>query len=570
MGAPIVQFRCEQQKMRNTDRITYQIFRLLAISMAFVVSLRSQCSANVYEDLNLKASNELIDMAEGNMRSDTLWQTSIVALNIVASRYSKKSDKTTRRDAVVAMRHLGNLYITYDVDYNKAYKYLHTACQIAEEDSDIYDLAFIYNNLANIYHWGMVSTDDKKIWVEYLTKAANAASESKNQEAMIPIALNIINVAAEDSTLWRHYHSQIDKISKFSFSGKYSLEGKLARTLIQGWTFFMEGDTRGAEANFTEARKVSLDSDLDATYAYSIDILMSEILDVGGDFDKCLAILKSLAAESRKTDNKDYELSAYRRIAHIYKKNGVVDSASLYEKRYADLRSVFEKRAGFRDVGVLNFLSEIEKTEAAAEQQEDTSTQGKGLGSALGYVISFVVILLALVVSLLWSHKRRSAKDIPAQPQQEDPCNVTDESEEQLDDDFEEENVLESNSDSGKEDSEEELATAYSRIISIMNTSEDIYKPGYSLSELAATLQLPRRIVSKAINNCHGSNFHQFLNEYRIKKVLELIDNGHASNFTIESLAQSVGFKSRPSFVTLFKKKVGVSPSEYIRNSEKN
>lgn len=104
----------------------------------------------------------------------------------------------------------------------------------------------------------------------------------------------------------------------------------------------------------------------------------------------------------------------------------------------------------------------------------------------------------------------------------------------------------------------------------VMTSTEEIYKPGFSLSDLAEILQLPRRVVSKAINTCHKSNFHQLLNDHRIKKVLELIDNGHASSYTIESLAQSVGFKSRPSFVTLFKKKMGVSPSEYIRSADKN
>lgn len=455
------------------DRATYNIIRFLFAGIALVLSFSANSANNDYEDLKQKASNELIDMAERNMRSDTLWQNSIVALNIVASRYSEKSDKTTRRDAVVAMRHLGNLYITYDVDYNKAYRYLHTARQIAEEDNDIYDLAFIYNNLANIYHWGTVSTADKSSWTEYLTKAADAAAESKNQEAMMPIALNIISVSSEDSLLWKRYKNQIDKITKFTFSSKYSSEGNLARTLIQGWKKFMEGDTEGAVSKFQEAREITLGSDLDSRYTYSIDILLTDILHASGDYDNCLSLLKAMSANAKNSDNKDYELSAYKRIASIYAETGKPDSAAEYSKKYKNLKSIFEKRAGFRDVGVLNFLSEIEKIEAMDGMS--SGSKGDNVGREwIWWALPLSVIIVILMATFL---ARRKSRNLQQHPDEESQVIIHEEygnleadvdvsNDEETDENDDEDDTIPNNS-TGQcnEESEEELSAIYARIM---------------------------------------------------------------------------------------------------------
>lgn len=96
-----------------------------------------------------------------------------------------------------------------------------------------------------------------------------------------------------------------------------------------------------------------------------------------------------------------------------------------------------------------------------------------------------------------------------------------------------------------------------------METSDEIYQQGYSLAQLGAKLGIPSRTASKAINVCHECNFHQLLNEYRIRKVPQLMADPASENLTIESLAESAGFRSRTTFAALFKKSTGLRPSEY-------
>ncbi|GAB6983063.1 helix-turn-helix domain-containing protein [Prevotella dentasini] len=72
--------------------------------------------------------------------------------------------------------------------------------------------------------------------------------------------------------------------------------------------------------------------------------------------------------------------------------------------------------------------------------------------------------------------------------------------------------------------------------------------------------------VSQVINQKFGNNFKAFLNGYRIKEACRRLNNVELSrNYTIETIAEGLGFKSRSYFITLFKKSVGITPSNYQR-----
>ena len=78
------------------------------------------------------------------------------------------------------------------------------------------------------------------------------------------------------------------------------------------------------------------------------------------------------------------------------------------------------------------------------------------------------------------------------------------------------------------------------------------------------------KYVSQVINEHYGQNFNTFLNSYRIKEACkrrgDLVNYG---NFTIEAISESVGFKSRSTFVTSFKRITGLMPSQYQRMARK-
>lgn len=82
-----------------------------------------------------------------------------------------------------------------------------------------------------------------------------------------------------------------------------------------------------------------------------------------------------------------------------------------------------------------------------------------------------------------------------------------------------------------------------------------------SLEGLASELKTNRSYLSSAINTHSGSNFNQWLNHYRIRYVLERM---HAAS-DLTQLADEAGFASDSSFYRNFKRCMGMTPSEYLK-----
>lgn len=102
------------------------------------------------------------------------------------------------------------------------------------------------------------------------------------------------------------------------------------------------------------------------------------------------------------------------------------------------------------------------------------------------------------------------------------------------------------------------------RIIAVMESSPEVYEETFSRQRLAELVGSNYKAVSRAINTCKQCNFNMLLNEYRIKESCRrLMDTGTYGNYTIEGIANSVGYKSRSNFATIFKEIVGLTPSAF-------
>jgi len=89
-------------------------------------------------------------------------------------------------------------------------------------------------------------------------------------------------------------------------------------------------------------------------------------------------------------------------------------------------------------------------------------------------------------------------------------------------------------------------------------------QPKLSLEELAAQLKLPERYVSHLINIYHHSNFNNYVNGWRVKEVIEKINDPAEQHKTLLALALEAGFNSKSSFNQIFKAHTGRTPSELL------
>jgi AraC-like DNA-binding protein len=85
-----------------------------------------------------------------------------------------------------------------------------------------------------------------------------------------------------------------------------------------------------------------------------------------------------------------------------------------------------------------------------------------------------------------------------------------------------------------------------------------------SLAKLAESSGLNIHLASKAINECSGGNFYDWVNLYRVEKAKSLLLE---SNAQVSRICFDVGFNSKSTFYAAFKKVTGLTPGSFRKQS---
>ncbi|APG65636.1 DNA-binding protein [Tenacibaculum todarodis] len=105
------------------------------------------------------------------------------------------------------------------------------------------------------------------------------------------------------------------------------------------------------------------------------------------------------------------------------------------------------------------------------------------------------------------------------------------------------------------------------RLTSYMKTEKPYLNPSLSIRNLAEELKMNSRDVSVLINQNLNQHFFDFVNEYRIKEAMEILKNPSKSKHTVLEILYEVGFNSKSSFNTAFKKHTGKTPTEFRKST---
>ncbi len=101
---------------------------------------------------------------------------------------------------------------------------------------------------------------------------------------------------------------------------------------------------------------------------------------------------------------------------------------------------------------------------------------------------------------------------------------------------------------------------------------DEIYKENeLRLDDLAAYIGVSRHHLSQVINEHYQTNFFEFINRYRVRRVKVMLADPAFDHYTILQTAFASGFNNKASFNKFFKNDTGMTPSAYrLMMKEKN
>ena len=107
---------------------------------------------------------------------------------------------------------------------------------------------------------------------------------------------------------------------------------------------------------------------------------------------------------------------------------------------------------------------------------------------------------------------------------------------------------------------DEQLAQLANKIETVMRDEQLYRDPNLSLSVLAKQISARPNYVSQTLNTNLGANFFDYVNTWRVKEAQTLLTS---SSDTVLDIAFAVGFNTRSSFYTAFKRYAGTTPSAW-------
>ena len=564
--------------------IRLKVFAFLLIS---IVALQAMAATNdvaisLYNRWENLPSQRLMEMGEHYRNVTRQPDSALVCFSIVANRYYQGHQ--TRNDikyAIEAMTHITWLYMQDFYDYQKAESYNLRAKELAEKHKCYNSMPFILINDANIDGLRKSYTNHNEFNLEAINQNKKAFYMALQQQDWLALNVSFMNLMLR--TTFNDKVSLIEKemdIVRNMHPTDSITHFKYAQCLIDAIRAWNNHQLDSAAVYLEHLKGIALEHQNPTQKALSQivanDYQSFYYLQTGQE-DKGLAVIKDNERIANESNILDHLIDSYKIQMILYKSLNNDKMAEHYRLLYLEttVSLLNDKKLG--SANDAKFLYELnQKNEQVREMALREQMKSRVMWGAL---ITALVLLTLLV--LLWVNNRRI---------KERNRQLYNKSLEMLRADEEKRQLIEQLQSISVGEIPEEEASPYApaegaqregklkparqsellhRVFMVMETSDEIYSPDFTLPRLAELVGDTRNNVSEAINMRYRDNFNGLINEYRIKEACRrLNDHANYDQFTIEAIGQSVGFSSRSAFSKIFKQITGLTPGAYRRQSK--
>ncbi len=540
--------------------------RFLILSMFVLI-----CSIAVMaEDVNFLTNRfqweklptaTLMKMGNDFMNIKNMPDSAMLCYSLIANRYNENLKRDELEQCIRATCYTG--YINYDFYRNAtvAYQYFLKSKELAEKHQYKSFLPHIIMSIGIIYDGESRLSPRHEKRNDALSYYRDAFWKALENKAWMTFQVNFINLShsALINGQLTSVKKELDTYSQLSLPDTVYMV-KTIKVISDGIQLFQNNQLEQA---LTVFRSVPTEKG-SSSDQYSMQMLANEFI-----YYTLIKLGKSSDALQVLRENEQYSLShhsndivdIYRLYTDFYRNQHNDTQADYYELKWyrtADSLNLVLKN---KDLDKTHFLYELDKINE--EQRALTLKQQRD--REMLWVVSCFLILALLLLALLFINRNHIKRKNRALYENNLALLAADEQRRRID---EEQNRVYAEKYGTTRMDQQSTEELWQNIIHVMEYSQEIFDEYFNVARLAELIGAKPNYVSQAINQHEEWSFSSLLAHYRIREACRRMnDTANYGGYTIEGIAQSVGYSSRSHFVKLFKKQTGLTPSDYIKEA---
>ncbi len=526
------------------------VLSILALSYCPKLQAASATTATFYRAMSRVETDSLSNWAFYYIQRGQQ-DSAFVCYTVLANRlYEQPLEGDDALRGVMAWNNLGYMYYFCYYDYQKSFRYLQQALKASKEFHQEEAQVSIYLNLANLYHLSsdyMGVNDFCDTIITYYKKSLYGAIRFEDERRTLVAFYGLAHYAywaGKTADIMKEValieHVKIDKsyaLMRFDldFCGALrSLQRKQYREALD----YLKKMIADNNARDTRERYDIM------TYERMADVCCKL-----KDYRQALDYLRQAEKLAIKADAKDLVVYINKNFLDLYQATGDKANYDAYEIKYLKSKEALVSEGKLKMVEKMHFMGELDKANEKMVTLHHQQERQRIILVAVGMVAIILVISVILIM--------RSYRKLQASYRQ-----LYQRSIEMLQ---RHETTQPKEGEAKKPNMDEEaLSQQRTAIEEVMSNNPEIYSFDFTLTRLAELTGIKYWQLSKIIKDVYDKNFNTLLNEYRIREACRrLNDIEHYGKYSIGGIATSVGFKSRPNFVTIFKNIVGMTPTDY-------
>lgn len=526
----------------------------------FVAVIMLAISALSSSAMSLEMAQEILNRGKNYLLGDSINPDSaIICFQKVTETYRPELPLKQREICGTAANNLGFTYYQYLHDYKSAYEYLLKAKEICNNTGRAITKINVCINLGNLYSVFSEQVGSPELEAEAVNSYREAFVTAHEHQMYDLMLYSFCNLTELGQGL-KHIDQLTDILDKYATTNipeGTSLE-QYAALRYKALRAYLNGDK---ELSTTYMIK-SIDSVDDSVTPYpwqaqAINLTTTLYLERNMT-DSAYFYVNKLIEDNEFEWSGEVRANAYKFLRKIYTRKGEDDKA---REAYSRLLMIQDSMLNVNQLGTIDNLKFIHDlaTERynSANKLAEADRQKKMRELIIFFIGLLLVIVCPLLIVIINRHRRLQAsyRDLYNQRQQIIEQEETNKK-------LREESLARSS----EIDLESNIHPGVLQILAVLDKSEEIYNPDFSLDRLSELTGIRPRTLSGILNDQLHLTFRDLLNQYRVREACKrLSDSDNYGHFTIEAISQSVGYKSRTSLITAFKKETGLTPSEYQR-----